>query len=191
MIVCIDPGHGGHDSGAHVAGRRPEKEVVLMFGLSLRPVLQIMGARVVMTRDRDEFIPLSRRAEIANEAKSDCMVSIHINAASSSHANGAWVIYDDAGDGRGRDLAELIWKNVAAIPGMADADEAREVYPDGSPWVGNRQLTVISKSRMPAVLVELGFLTNDGDYGQLDDPDMIGPVCRAISEAIIEWGSGL
>ncbi len=80
--VLIDPGHGGHDSGA-VAGGRREKDAVLQIAKRLRGHLLSMGFRVIMTRSTDCFIPLGQRTRFANKNHGDVFVSIHANSVSS------------------------------------------------------------------------------------------------------------
>lgn len=88
-IVVLDPGHGGHDPGAvNTETRLQEKDVVLEIGLEARRLLLEAGCFVIMTRDKDKFVSLSRRAEISSEAKADAFVSMHCNAAENPIAHG-------------------------------------------------------------------------------------------------------
>lgn len=191
-LVCVDPGHGGHDSGAvDASGRIQEKGVVLDYAQALKEDLEAMGFRVMLTRTDDTFIPLSTRVALANEAKALCFVSVHANAGGSELANGAWVIHDDkTRDPEGKALAVSIFRELANIPGMADKDPEAEVYADGTPWVGSRQLTVVSKTIMPAVLVELGFLTNEEDLSQLLNPLTRVMVSQGIAQGVLGWVRG-
>lgn len=189
MKVCIDPGHGGKDHGAIAPDGTREKDIALNYATALGNRLLRAGHGVMLTRSTDGFLGLSERAQIANDWGADCLVSIHANAASSAAANGAWVIYDDRTSmAGGIALAESIFRRMAEVPGIADADDAGEVYADRTPWVGGRDLTVISKARMPAVLVELGFLTNPDDLAQLLRRDTLREVVDGISRGILEWG---
>ena len=77
--VVLDPGHGGHDSGALGGGKR-EKKLVLQIGKRVRSHLQRMGYRVLMTRSSDRFVPLRERTRYANRKHGDVFVSIHANA---------------------------------------------------------------------------------------------------------------
>lgn len=191
MRIFLDPGHGGHDSGAQGPDGTREKDLVLSYAQNVRVRLAAAGHDVKMSREDDTFVPLSSRARAADTWGADCLVSIHANAASAGAANGAWVIYDDKTDpGKGKALARAIFDAMEAVPDIADEDPAEEVYPDGTGWVGHRQLTVISATRCPAVLVELGFLTNAGDLSQLLDPVEHAKVAEAIRQGITAWGVG-
>ena len=189
--ICIDPGHGGRDPGAVAADGTTEAEVVLQVGKALRDVLKARRHRVVMTRDDDTYPSLSARAELANREGVDCFISIHANAASSSMANGAWVIHDDKTTKEtGVALATEIFRAMVKIPGIGDADAAEEVYADATPWVGGRQLAVVSRTRMPAALVELGFMTNEDDLDDLKRPETRNRLAMAIADGIEAWLRG-
>lgn len=87
--VVIDAGHGGHDPGARGPGGSPEKDVTLAIALALRQALSAhRGIHVLLTREDDTFVPLGRRARVANEARADLFVSIHANAATRPGAEG-------------------------------------------------------------------------------------------------------
>ena len=81
FVVVIDAGHGGHDPGA-IGKISKEKNINLSIALQLGSLIKnkCPDTRVIYTRNRDVFIPLGRRAEIANEAKADLFISIHTNS---------------------------------------------------------------------------------------------------------------
>ena len=88
--IVIDPGHGGKDPGAVGRGRLKEKDVVLDIGKRLRKILRrSCRCRVLMTRDRDVFIPLEERTALANTVGADLFISIHVNANESKRVRGA------------------------------------------------------------------------------------------------------
>lgn len=185
MRICIDAGHGGSDPGAVAQSGEVEKQIALQYALTLKDLLA-GDNEILMTRVNDDFVGLSLRAQKANGWKADCFISLHANAALRKAANGAWVIHDDD-TVHGITLAQLVWREMAKIPSVVDADPAEEVYPDNSPWVGNRELAVVSNTHMPAILVELGFLTNEDDLADLTNPDMRLRICRAIAIGIHKW----
>lgn len=186
MRICVDPGHGGYDSGAVAGDGTKEKDVALAYALELAK--QLSGDHsVLLTRKQDDFVGLTLRANKANDWGAECFVSLHANAALNPVANGAWVIYDDDTTD-GKILAQLVWRSMSKIQGLMDIDADEEVYPDNSPWVGNRELTVVSDTSMPAILVELGFLTNADDLAQLVKPQTRVTICRAIVAGLQEWG---
>lgn len=197
MRICLDPGHGGSNTGAIAPDGTEEKAINLTACSLLMAVLEERGHEVAMTRATDRYVGLRARAEYANGYGAVCFVSIHANANSSAAANGAWVLYDDRTKPEdGVALARDIFLELSKIPGIADADEAEEVYPDGTAWVGDRNqdgewddLTVISAAAMPAVLVELGFLTNPEDLNDLQDQETLQRMAVAMADAIETWGA--
>jgi N-acetylmuramoyl-L-alanine amidase len=89
LTIVLDPGHGGHDTGAIGPTGLMEKDVVLDLAFRLGRLLQDrLGVRVLMTRTEDVFVPLADRSEVANRAKADFLISLHVNAASKRGAVG-------------------------------------------------------------------------------------------------------
>lgn len=197
LKVAVDPGHGGRDPGA-VAGGVRECDVALRFGDALARELVARGHKPVQTRseDRDLAPPhirewkgrdLAQRSSVSNHFGCDAFVSIHCNAAAREGANGAWVMHDQ-NSGKGRSLARLVFTELAKIPGIADADPEIEVYPDDSPQTGGRDLAVLGPATAcPAILVELGFLTNPEDRTQLLADATETAVAQAIARALEVW----
>lgn len=86
-VVVIDPGHGGHDTGAR-AGTAKESEIALSIAKNLGELLTKNGYKIRLTRSRDEFLSLEKRAAIANDAAADLFVSIHLNSSTDARAQG-------------------------------------------------------------------------------------------------------
>lgn len=125
-VIVIDPGHGGHDSGAKKNGV-VEKEVVLAFGKKLRDQLEATGRyKVLMTRDRDEFIKLSERVAFAERHKASLFMAIHADYARSS-ASGATVysLRDSLANGLRRRTQRKSGSNVLTRTEMAKVKQAR------------------------------------------------------------------
>lgn len=188
--IVVDPGHGGHDPGAQSGGHK-EKDLALIYGKAIRDALKEIGYPVVMTRDTDIFIALGERAAIANRLGARAFISVHFNAASAAAANGLWVIHDDdTKPEAGVSLAHAIFRRLDLIEGITDSDPEVEVYADKTGWVAGRELTVVSESNMPAVLLELGFLTNKLDREQLIAPEVIKEVARGVALGLSDWHAG-
>jgi N-acetylmuramoyl-L-alanine amidase len=143
--VVIDAGHGGHDRGGIPGQRIPEKDMTLDVAQRLKKVLASNGYRVVMTRDSDVFIPLGTRVAIANSYSNAIFVSIHFNSARRSGAGGIETYF------YGRDSLPLASAIHYFVAGGA---------PSSNRNVRRRGYFVLRKARVPAVLVECGFLTN-------------------------------
>lgn len=153
--IVIDAGHGGFDRGGVPGQRIAEKDKTLDVALRLRRILQADGYRVVMTRDRDVFIPLGTRTAIANAYRGASFVSIHFNCSTRAGANGIETYYyrsDSAG------LAASIHRN--AVAGA----------PSENRGIRRRGFFVLRRTAIPSVLVECGFLTNptEGRLAQTD-----------------------
>jgi N-acetylmuramoyl-L-alanine amidase len=126
LVVAIDPGHGGQDPGAIGKNGRREKDVTLAVGRELaRQINATPGLTAYMTRDKDVFIPLNRRAQLARAAKADIFVSIHADAAENRSASGASVYVlslKGASSQRARWLADK--ENSADLVGGVRLQEA-------------------------------------------------------------------
>ena len=144
-VVVIDAGHGGFDRGGIPGQRVAEKTMTLDVALRLQKALQDDGYRVVMTRETDVFVPLGTRVAIANSYPNGILVSIHFNAARRSGASGIETYFYS------RDSLALASSIHYHVAGGA---------PSSNRGVRRRGYFVLRRTRIPAVLVELGFLTN-------------------------------
>jgi len=147
-VVVIDAGHGGFDRGGIPRQRIAEKDMTLDVSLRLRSLLQKSGYQVIMTRDRDVFVPLGTRIGIANSYRNAIFVCIHFNSATRAGAEGIETYFYS------RDslaLASAIHYNLIGNT------------PTPNRGVRRRGYYVLRKARVPAVLVECGFLTNPGE----------------------------
>ncbi len=144
--VVIDAGHGGHDRGGIPGQRYPEKVFALDVAKRLERVLRRAGFKTVMTRTRDEFIPLSNRTRIANRYPNAIFVSVHFNAAKRVGARGFETFYYKGTESY--QLARRIQNNIMRVARTENRG------------VKQRGFYVLRNTRIPAVLVECGFLTN-------------------------------
>lgn len=130
--VVIDPGHGGHDPGA-VGRIYKEKDIALSIGLKLGGYIEgyLPDVNVVYTRTTDVFVPLHRRAQIANENKADVFISIHCNAARNRQAYGAETFV--MGIHRSQENLEVAIKENAVILLEDDYDEIYDGFDPNSP----------------------------------------------------------
>jgi N-acetylmuramoyl-L-alanine amidase len=143
--IVIDPGHGGFDRGGIPGQRVPEKIMTLDVSQRLKPLLEKTGYKVVMTRNTDVFVPLGTRVAIANSYPNAIFVCIHFNSATRSGANGIETYFYST------ESAPLAGSIHSALVGGA---------PSENRGVRRRGYFVLRKTKVPAVLVECGFLTN-------------------------------
>ena len=169
--VIVDPGHGGYDLGGIPGQRVKEKIIALDIGRRVASALRADGLHVIMTRDRDVFVSLPARCAIANRhPRRTVFVSIHTNSA---HREGAYGIetYYDSGSTSAR-LAARIERGVL---------DATHSFNRGT---RRAHFYVLRKTRIPAVLVECGFLTNRAEAHRTLDPRYRQRIANAIAHAI-------
>ncbi|MDC3073316.1 N-acetylmuramoyl-L-alanine amidase [Prochlorococcus sp. AH-716-O13] len=176
FYVVIDPGHGGLDPGAiGIEGIR-ETDVVLDVSKRVKKLLSEKGVKVRLTRNNEIDLDLSPRVSIANRTNADIFVSIHANASRGKRRdiNGLETFYYTGW--RGRLLAKKIQKQILKVS-------------PGSPDRGVRQgrYYVIKNTRMPAVLVEIGFLTGRLDARRLEKSIHRERIAYAITKGILEY----
>ncbi|MCJ8014305.1 N-acetylmuramoyl-L-alanine amidase family protein [Paenibacillus sp. KQZ6P-2] len=172
-IVVIDAGHGGKDPGTTgITGKR-EKDFTLSMALKVQKLLkQDPNIDVVLTRSNDTFVELSERAKIANDLKADVFVSIHANSAGSSAATGTETYYQrDAS----KALANTMHKYLVQATGL----------PDRGVRYGN--FHVIRETKMPAVLLEVGYLSNKNDEAALFSDSFQQRVAQGIANGIKDY----
>ena len=217
--VVIDAGHGGPDAGARGGGGLAEKDVVLDVAGRLARRLRAHGLRVVLTRRDDRFVPLESRTSVANDARGDLFISIHANSARTSRPRGLETYFvsleasdelssnvarreNDAFGPRG--LAALKLDPLSAILGdMAVNEHVREssgfarlaqaelAAIDSVPSRGIKQapFVVLMGVRMPASLVEIGFLSNADDESALGTDSRRSAIAEALTRAVVAFGA--
>ncbi|MHC4985091.1 MAG: N-acetylmuramoyl-L-alanine amidase family protein, partial [Planctomycetota bacterium] len=148
--VVIDAGHGGHDDGAAGIVGIPEKQVNLAVAMRLAELLRQRHVPVLLTRDRDVFIELDERADIANRNRATLFVSLHADSFTEPGPNGFTVFIAEKADDRARVFGEIIERQFTML-GITNRGVRR------------RDLRVLVRSSCPTVLVEMGFLTNPAE----------------------------
>ncbi len=223
-VVVVDAGHGGRDPGTTITvgtTRIPEKTVALDVSLKLRAALEARGVGVVMTRTRDTLIALHDRGPIANRAKGDLFVSVHVNAANPNWRNpGATRGFETyfLAEAKTEDEARVAAMENEAVKfetseetsrgdplgfilrDMAQNEHLREslnlatlvqehlgtIHPGTNRGVKQAPFSVLVRSFMPSVLVEIGFGSNAADArwitseaGQRQLAEVIADACVA------------
>ncbi|MGD0585865.1 MAG: N-acetylmuramoyl-L-alanine amidase [Oryzomonas sp.] len=211
--IVVDPGHGGHDSGALGPNGVMEKDVVLAIGLKLRDLLRDeLGLDVVMTRATDVFIPLEERTAIANKVNADLFVSVHANAALNRGASGIETYYLNlaktekaaqlAAKENGTTLDKVSVLQAVLFDLMANyklndsahlADEVqrslhgriRSSHADvRNLGVKQGPFYVLVGATMPSILVETAFVSNPQEEIRLSDPAYQEQTAEGIMEGI-------
>jgi N-acetylmuramoyl-L-alanine amidase len=212
--IVVDAGHGGEETGARGQGGTMEKDVTLAIARRLKAAIENrLGVRVLLTRDADQTVPLDDRAALANSNKADLFVSLHANASVRKDAIGAEIFYlsaDESGDearraagarqtlpalgGGTRDIEMILWEmaqvrylsDSAALAGALEEQFRGRVRLNTHP-VQQAPFRVLAGANMPAVLVELGFLTNPDEEQQLLSDAYQSILVQALVDGILRF----
>ena len=200
--ICLDPGHGGKDTGNRV-GRifaRSEKTYTLALGLELRRQLQKAGFNVILTRDKDVYPELSARPDLANRRHADLFISLHFNSSPSDSRNvegpetycitpvGAASSNDSEGVGAGHSacaanrfedrsllLAYQVQRSLVRSLGATDRGVRRARF------------EVLRTAEMPAILVEGGYMSHPTEGKRIFDTGWRQQLAAAIVRAVVNY----
>jgi N-acetylmuramoyl-L-alanine amidase len=208
--IVIDPGHGGPDAGAKAPNDVAEKDVVLRLARRLKSAIEgRIGLRVLLTRDSDDEVPLDRRASLANNNKADLFISLHANASVRPTVAGAHVLSLRAADyqvegpprepaplpvpvlGGGSRVIDVVPWDTAQLSSGAQSAAVASILRQRLTELGVPQLAgpttelplrTLVGANMPAVMVEVGFLSNPEDARALSES---GDRAQKIVDAIL------
>jgi N-acetylmuramoyl-L-alanine amidase len=212
QTIVIDPGHGGTDEGAKGATGPVEKTMTLTAARRLKAALEArLGVRVLLTRDADRDVPFDTRTAVANNNKADLFISLHANASFRPSAAGASVLVasfaDEAGarqalaphrvpvfGGGVRDIELLPWNQAQiryldrsiAFARMLEEQFQGRVPIDTNP-TDRAPLRVLASANMPAVVIEMGYLSNPEQAQQLESGEFQGALSQAVVEAVVAF----
>lgn len=172
--VVLDPGHGGKDPGAISVLGFSEKSVNLSVALMVADRLKRSDVDVRMTRQTDCFLELDERAELANQCRADLFVSIHSDSAANRSASGFTLYVSGSPSSRSRSSAFAIARalELAGLSGRG---------------VRGANYRVLVRATCPAVLVELGYLSNHREAGRLCEEGYQQRLAEAIAEGIVAY----
>ena len=177
--VTIDPGHGGSDPGAIGKSGVQEKELTLDIAKQVSEMLVTNGARVTMTRSGDKLLGLYEIADVANSARTDVFVSIHINASTKPAVGGTTTYIHNSTDEPGHNrikesdvLAKCVQNELARSLGLRDVG------------VEKANFVVLRATNMPAILVEVAFISNAEEEQLLNTPAFRKKAAEAIVNGI-------
>jgi len=173
IIVVIDPGHGGKDSGAVGIGGLEEKDIILPIGQQVATILEQNGIQAILTRDADYFVDLAPRVELTQRVHGDLFVSIHANSIDNApQANGLEVYYFSDSS---LSLAETLKRSIL---------QSVEVKDRG---VRHARFYVLRNNSIPAILIETGFVTGVEDAPRLASPAYRTQMAEAIARGILQY----
>jgi N-acetylmuramoyl-L-alanine amidase len=171
--VVIDPGHGGKDPGAISVKGFYEKAVNLSVARKVADRLRKRRLNVVLTRNSDVFIELEQRAAIANQHKADLFVSIHADSSLTRTEKGYSVYVAKQASYGSRKVAKGI------------ASSLHSISPDGN-GIKEADYRVLVKTKMPAVLVEMGYISNHGEAALISTDAFQNRIADAICDGICQ-----
>lgn len=190
-VIVVDPGHGGIDPGAVGKNGTLEKDIALAVGKRLAADLGQAGAMVLMTRETDTDLSdsatigaaakkredLKRRMALANDNKADLYVSVHVNSFSSPDRRGAQTFVQPG-------------KKDSLKASQYIQDELAKLLKNTSRQPVEVDYYVTRNTAMPAVVVEIGFITNDAEAKLLEDSAYQGKVAWAIYAGVVKYFAG-
>ena len=211
--IAVDAGHGGDDEGVKSADGAKEKDLALAVARRAKAVVEArLGLRVLLTRDDDRNVPLDERTAIANNNKADLFISLHANGSMRSTTSGASIFcaaFDkDAAQaaaaggaerlptfGGGLRDIELVPWDLAQTRHLDRSERFAELLeqqfhdrvPLSSRVIDRAPLRVLESANMPAVLIELGYLTNVEQAKLLASDAFQAAAVQAIYEAIVRF----
>ena len=203
-IIVLDPGHGGQDSGAKGPDQTLEKKVALELAGQIAAELE-SEYKVVLTRSDDYHVALHNRTAMANHLKANLFISIHTGAGYAHSTSGTAIYYyrNFNGTEKGREADNpgkaqiskrpILWKNIqlshieksqalaSRIAGRLENISEDQIQVEGAP------LAVLQGADMPAVLIEIGHLTNPAEEKKLRDSRYLIELAGQISSGIEEF----
>lgn len=215
--IVIDAGHGGKDPGAIGYSGAHEKDVVLDISRRLQRNLERNGFEVEMTRDRDEFLSLEKRTEIASRSGADLFVSIHANASESRGVQGIevytlrelnyseknepqrqrnhWLMFDTLNmnktDPVVKDIVEDMLFNHKVPEAVTLAEHIRRDLSSATRaedrGMKKAGFFVLRNTLIPAILIEVGFLTNPQEERLLKSADYRQKIADGVAESILRY----
>ena len=216
--VVLDPGHGGKDPGANYRGLM-EKDITLSIAKLAKPKIEkALGCEVILTRDRDVFLPLEDRTAIANTREADLFISLHVNAAPSHRLNGLETYYlnlasdqeamrvaarENATSKRSISDLEVILNDLMMNSKINESNrlaralhkstlrKLQTTYKVRDLKVKQAPFYVLIGARMPAVLCEVGFITNSVDHRRLGSTRYREHLAQGLTNGLTAYAKSL
>lgn len=179
--IVIDAGHGGYDSGSIGVMGTKEKDVTLEISLKLGSILEKRGFNVLYTRKSDKVTwpsdnkqDISARADISNQANADIFISIHLNTFKDKNVNGTETYYNKLSS-EGKDLAQSI------------QDEIIKNVKSKNRGIKTEDFSILKKVKAPAILIELGYITNKAEESLLINSNYQDKLTEAIATGLNKY----
>ncbi len=182
-VICLDPGHGGQDSGALGSADKNEEDITLNISLQLRTMLEAQGAKVLMTRTTDTEVSakkalasdveeLQARCDVANNNGADIFVSIHMDSFVNDTVGGTTGYYYTGGSDASKRLAKLVHEGI--VKELKTTDRGTKEC----------NFYVVKHTDMPATLVEVAFISNSDEHKLLTSSSGIQKAAKGILQGL-------
>ncbi|MEG1312267.1 MAG: N-acetylmuramoyl-L-alanine amidase [Romboutsia sp.] len=176
--ILVDPGHGGYEKGTQNKSRTIyEKDIALAIGKKVAMKLSKQSdVQVIISRTEDKYVSLADRSQMANTQNVDALVSIHVNAEGGGESAYGLETYYRKGATDGSDkLAKIVQDTIGSYVAIRDRGIREDIY------------QVLKESRMPAVLVECGFITNKKESEKLLDEIYQSKLADGIAQGVLSF----
>ncbi|MTI48853.1 MAG: stage II sporulation protein D [Firmicutes bacterium] len=173
-LIMLDPAHGGEDNGSEGAKGMKEKDVVLEVGKYTKERLEDLGAIVILTREDDRYLSLSKRAELANDKKPDFFITLSLSAFPNTSVNGC-EIYHYRGDKDSQALGNYIMENLVKETNLINRG------------VRTAELFLVKEVRNSAIQIFIDYLTNPDVEEKLADKKNIQKISKGIVQGIVSF----
>jgi N-acetylmuramoyl-L-alanine amidase len=196
--ICIDPGHGGKDTG-NTVNSRAEKTYTLLLAQELAAQLRAAGYKVILTRTSDRFVELPERPDIANRKNADLFISLHFNATATSKAEVSGVeTYcitpvgasssnsEGRGAGYGSTPANRV-ENKSLLLAYQVQKALVKNLPAGDRAVRRARFAVLRDAEMPSILVESGYMTHPTEGKKIFDAAYRQQIASAIVKGVANY----
>lgn len=188
--IVLDAGHGGEDGGAVSKSGIVEKDLNLAITLKVKELLEDSDIQVILTRDSDVMLSdntsakiakrkvedINKRIEITNSSNADMLVSIHMNSFPKNYCKG-WQIFYQENNSVGEEIAVLIQNNIKEVLQTQNNRVPQSIS----------NVKLVNKSKIPAIIVECGFLSNDEEAEMLTKEDYQDKIVQGICNGIVSW----
>lgn len=175
MKWYLDFGHGGKDPGALGQNKTKESEIALKIGLQVKNTLEQAFEKVVTTREDDKYYSLDYRSSKANNENSDFFISLHMNSSTNKTAKGCEVwVYDKTS--KLYNLAHNLSTNIS-----------NKINTPNRGVKISKDFSVLRKTKMPALLIEIDFISNSTVENSLTSPKYIKDIADTISSTLLSF----
>ncbi len=180
-LIILDAGHGGLDKGAKIKYPYLEEKRLTLTAIQItKKYLEQLGYKVVLTRSKDYFVPLTKRVDLANNSNGEIFVSVHFNSCPNKTAYGIEIYFFNSLENKSRTKNS---KNLAHCV-LTDICKNTNAKSRG---IKNGQFCVIRETKMPAILIEAGFLTNPEERDKIRKTPYLEKISLGITQGIEDF----